>query len=496
MHDSIAPSPILAQTPPGRLISWPTLMAWIVIAGTAGFEATRSYFIPAEEEAKERSAALLVESQGRMMLGLTELLPTGKGPENRQEIRQSLQSLNTGPLPQRFRHVVLTGELAGPAAALDELNDLDVRVGKRNITPTEDQQKVHDILRRLYKDYENKDYAAPSLSDEDRELLTSELGWAGRLALAPDGGPNPDERQALLDSARGTAKVQVGAIMTGLSLAIFGFIGLVLLVVLLAVRQLRTRFRLRGASGGVYVEAFAVWMVLFLLAQFGLRYFLEHVPIVSGRWLISFGVQIAVALAALAWPLLRGVPLRQVLQDVGLTFGKRPWMEVLLGPVGYLFALPLLVAALIVSSLAMKVQTRLSDLSPQDNFTFNNVPAHPITEILARPDPWVRFQVFLLACVMAPVLEELMFRGVLYRHLRELTGKLGRSWSFIVSALAVSFVFAVIHPQGLLGIPTLMALAFAFALLREWRGSLVPCMIAHALNNGLVMALSLFTISN
>ncbi len=147
-------------------------------------------------------------------------------------------------------------------------------------------------------------------------------------------------------------------------------------------------------------------------------------------------------------------------------------------------------------SLGKKVQTQLSDLSPQDNFTLSNVPAHPITEILARPDPWVRFQVFLLACVMAPVLEELMFRGFLYRHLRELTGDLGRFWSFVISALTVSFVFAVIHPQGVLGIPMLMALAFAFALLREWRGSLVPCMIAHALNNGFALAMSILTMSN
>jgi membrane protease YdiL (CAAX protease family) len=492
MNDPIAPSPVLADTPPGRLFSWPTLLAWLVIAGTAGFEATRGYFIPKEEEAKERSAALIVESQGRTMIGMSEFLPRANG----QEIQQSLQSLNTGPLPQRYRHVVLTGELVGPTEALKELDDLDQRVSQRNIKPTETQRKIRDILGRLYTDYEQEEYDASSLSDEDRELLTRELGWTGRLALAPEGGPNPDERRALLDSARGVAKVEFGVILAGISLAIFGFIGLLLVVAFLASGHLRARFRLRGASGGVYAEAFAVWMVLFLVAHFALRYSINHVPIVSGRWLVNFVPQIAVALAALAWPVLRGVPLRQVLQDVGLTFGKRPWLEVLLGPIGNIFALPFLGGAIIMVTLAMKVQTRLSDLSPQDNFTLNNVPAHPITEDLARPDAWVRIQLFLLACVMAPILEELLFRGVLYRHLRELTGDLNRFWSFIVSALTVSFIFAVIHPQGVLGIPMLMALAFSFALLREWRGSLVPCMIAHALNNGFALAMTILTMSN
>ena len=504
MNDSITSSPVLADAPPKRLVSWPTVIAWVVIAATAGFEATRGYFFPEDEVGKERSAALIVESQGRTMLGMTEIAPGAKGPAHRFEIQQSLKSLNTGPLPQRYRHIVLTGELAGPEAALEELNDLDRRVGERNIQPTKQQQKIRDLLGRLYTDYEQKDYAAKSLSDEDREFLTSELGWAGRLALAPEGGPNPDERHALLDSARGTAKVEFGVILTGLALAIFGFLGLIVLVALLASGHLRARFRLRGASGGVYAEAFAVWMVLFLGASFGFKYLpdvlahygVEHLLAFRGRWLVTFGTNIAVTLAALAWPLLRGVPLRQIRQDVGLTFGNRPWLELLLGPIGYIFALPLLGAAIVVISLAMKAQTQLSDLSPQDNFTLDNVPAHPITEILAKPDTWVRFQVFLLACVMAPILEETMFRGVLYRHLRELTGRLGRGWSFVISALWVSFVFAVIHPQGLFGIPALMALAFSFALLREWRGSLVPCMIAHALNNGFALAMNILTISN
>ena len=54
-----------------------------------------------------------------------------------------------------------------------------------------------------------------------------------------------------------------------------------------------------------------------------------------------------------------------------------------------------------------------------------------------------------------------------------------------------SSVIAVIHPQGWLGVPPLMGLALVFALAREWRGSLLPPMIAHGINNGVSMTLLL-----
>ena len=80
-----------------------------------------------------------------------------------------------------------------------------------------------------------------------------------------------------------------------------------------------------------------------------------------------------------------------------------------------------------------------------------------------------------------------MFRGVLYRHLREVSAGLGLVLSILFSATFASFLFAVIHPQGLEAVPILMGLAFTFCLVREWRGSLIPAMIAHGLSNGLVL---------
>jgi membrane protease YdiL (CAAX protease family) len=80
-------------------------------------------------------------------------------------------------------------------------------------------------------------------------------------------------------------------------------------------------------------------------------------------------------------------------------------------------------------------------------------------------------------------MEETMFRGVLHRHLRDATSRFGYALSVLTSGLIVSFLFAVIHPQGWIATPVLMALAMTFTLAREWRGTLLPAMLAHGINN-------------
>jgi membrane protease YdiL (CAAX protease family) len=94
----------------------------------------------------------------------------------------------------------------------------------------------------------------------------------------------------------------------------------------------------------------------------------------------------------------------------------------------------------------------------------------------------VVLQLGLLACVGAPIVEETMFRGALLGHLRTRLG-------WWVSAPVVSLIFAAIHPQGWVAIPTLGAIAMVLAALREVRGSIIASMTAHALNNGVAVTM-------
>ena len=104
-------------------------------------------------------------------------------------------------------------------------------------------------------------------------------------------------------------------------------------------------------------------------------------------------------------------------------------------------------------------------------------------------------QIFLLATIAAPIVEEIMFRGVLFSHLRGAMRAWHASVGIVLAALISSVIFAAIHPQGLIFIPPLAGLGIGFCLCREWSGSLVPAMVAHAVSNGLVLSLSLLLFS-
>jgi len=49
----------------------------------------------------------------------------------------------------------------------------------------------------------------------------------------------------------------------------------------------------------------------------------------------------------------------------------------------------------------------------------------------------------------------------------------------------------MVHPQGWIAVPALSAIAMVLAALREWRGSLIAPMAAHALSNFIVLTLAL-----
>jgi membrane protease YdiL (CAAX protease family) len=125
-----------------------------------------------------------------------------------------------------------------------------------------------------------------------------------------------------------------------------------------------------------------------------------------------------------------------------------------------------------------------------DSFQTPAGPAHPAIEWIANGDWRTYWLLMAVASLAAPVMEEVMFRGCLYQYLRELTARKRLVVSIIVSAAVSSLIFAAVHPQGLLGIPPLMAIATSLCLLREWRGSLLAPITAHAINNGAVITLA------
>ena len=108
------------------------------------------------------------------------------------------------------------------------------------------------------------------------------------------------------------------------------------------------------------------------------------------------------------------------------------------------------------------------------------VTGHPIGEMFFDASVTARVLLLVLAAVGAPLIEETMFRGVLHRGLRH-------SFSLPVAGLIAAICFAAVHPQDIVALPVLAALAFGFMLIREWRDSLIASMVAHGLHNGTLM---------
>ena len=94
---------------------------------------------------------------------------------------------------------------------------------------------------------------------------------------------------------------------------------------------------------------------------------------------------------------------------------------------------------------------------------------------------------FMVVCV-APVAEEIFFRGFFYRALRT-------RYSVLAAALIGGGLFGAIHydfsgAEALLILPPLAALGFMFCLVLERTGSLYPVIALHALNNAIAFGVT------
>jgi membrane protease YdiL (CAAX protease family) len=85
-----------------------------------------------------------------------------------------------------------------------------------------------------------------------------------------------------------------------------------------------------------------------------------------------------------------------------------------------------------------------------------------------------------VTCVVAPVCEEVLFRGFIFRSLRNWRGL----WP---AALITGLLFGAVHGLSAPAVDLLPLgfLGFVLCLLYEWTGSLYPCIALHVLNNAI-----------
>jgi len=460
-------------------------IAWAVIAtvvlGTFGAVLYAQLNPDLVESTDEGMSLDLVQVNmvGKMLVGQSIM-----AGDNGKSASASLADLNQGPLDQRYAYTVLVNEFRGPEEALKELAEIDKAVDEHEYEPTENEGRIRKLVGGLLEQYESEDLDSSFMPVDDQEFIKSELGWVGKLLLYPPESPNEDDRKELTGQASMSMMVLVLVcvflfFVFCLSLAAIAFV-----MYLMSSNKIQPEFNPVSHNGIIYVETFAIWMVAFFGLQYGMVYTMDWLPEAIVGFIIP--AIFFLSLLVLVWPVLRGVPVGTLLKDIGWEM-KNPFVEVFYGAVAYLASMPVLVGAFVVSMMVMQV---VLWAQPQGEFSSAGA-GHPIVEQFADGNSQMILVALLTACIAAPIVEETMFRGVLYRHLRELSPAKRRAASVIFSAAFNGLIFAAIHPQGLAGIPVLAAIAICMSLAREWRSSLVASMTMHAIHNTLATGLML-----
>jgi CAAX protease family protein len=170
---------------------------------------------------------------------------------------------------------------------------------------------------------------------------------------------------------------------------------------------------------------------------------------------------------AICWVVVTGMGKRPFWTSLGWNWaGRSVWYWLV-------FSACVIVALLLVSQLLARVLPQSEDNS--------------FAELL-KSSKQVRIAIAVLATFTAPLVEEAVYRGILYSGLR-------RSFGLTTTVLLVTVMFAGVHVLQYLGawvsIAGLTLLSLALTVIRARTKSILPCVAIHTVNNAFFSVLIL-----
>jgi membrane protease YdiL (CAAX protease family) len=435
-------------------------LAWLVILSLVAFIVyNNSHPRKAPDETAMTIDDIRIQVMAEELIGIKSLgslagqLQTAKLIENQQLLISQLEE-TARTTSDKLHIAMVAGEVLGKDQALTKLAAVEQ---SQDLKPSPEQLNDIATLRKIYSS------KATALDSSSRDQLLHRHDYFARVALSygVDAGTEPRK------------SIEAGGIRATITL---GFAGLAMLLLLLvgfglfiAAVVLWRKGRLGRAYipdpgvGPVYLEGFAIYLLLFILG-FGLLRLYLGLENLQWEWFVLLILPVV-----MFWLSRNGASSEEQRRALGWHAGKGVLREIGAGIAGYLAGLVVVIAGFLVTYLLVK-RTGIS-------------PEHPLIHIL-QGNVWHVLGLYALVSGFAPLMEETMFRGVLFHHLR-------RRWGWAISAPIVAFIFAVIHPQGWVAVPVLGSIAIVLAALREWRGSLIAPMVAHACNNFVVLTFAL-----
>ncbi len=463
--------PELARTPRfSSVVTWLAVLVLVVAAGGLGW----LMYAPPRLGDAETAEQALPHIVGRTM-DLRAALTRASPWERR------LYDLVAGDVERDLQEAIgWYEELArqsSDSAVQAQLLILEGEAGRRQrLREQTDVWRGHDWLRQLIR----RAYLDPAETvEDDAEFLPEQVsevldGWfydrlairwgqrAGATALVAAARADLAERAApLLWRARGLAALEVLTVLLGAAALVVG------------------AARLRGARGGLRVARaplpppWAGWRGVVVLIRGAAVGAVGTLTLGVALWSLEqrypmariFGWPVYVLMFLPTLLLARRHLLRPWGLNLAAAFGLRPEAG---GIRRLLLATFMLIGIGTLADFAIGLAAENLRLSTHWTEWFS--------EDLVWGGPAALVTALAEVLVLAPVLEELVFRGLLYGTLRRRLGTL--------SAAAVSAgLFAVGHGYGLPGLASVFTAGVIYAWAYERTGSLLPGMAAHAVSN-------------
>ncbi len=404
----------------------------------------------------------------------------------------------------QVRTIIMSGEFEGAEEALHRIETTRLELSSRleEIEPAEEGEVVEgdgfvleelddsgvtemsrlgivftelDALESIYTN------GPDSIEDPMRDQLVARYGVLGQASLAYGLDDDDPQREPVVNGFVGIALLLFFAMMVVVFATLAGFVLLIFGIVKLASGKMTFRFKAPAPGGSVFLETYGLFVAGFAVLSIGL--FVLSTKVNPALGALSLPLQWVLLLVP-AWALVRGMKVGAWKEAIGFHRGEGLFKEIGCGIVAYLASIPVFLVGIAITLIVVIVQGMMAQSSGQAPEVVEN----PIFELLSGANPLLIVLVFTLATVWAPLAEELVFRGALYRHMR---GRLHWVFAAFLSAL----LFAYMHSYGPLMVAPLIALGFMFAFMRQWRGSIIAPITAHFIHNASLVGFMIVFIS-
>lgn len=435
------------------------LAAVLLIGGALGYRSLGQRSRGAESGL---SSCFKAELSAHTALSDTWWGKPGRGPKWREAEADYRAALKSNPrLARARRGLAAVVWLRGDTKSAREIMraQVDIPASKR------------DIWRATQAAYGTipKPTDVATLTRYKAALRAENLGWSRYVALQALASNKAESRQAGREMRESYEPLRTKFAILG-GMGFLGFIvGLAVLAFFFSQPQCDRLPRLKVAAWplgaaflvGLASQSAVAWPMRYLI---GKRLDAASDSAYYAVLLLTYALGAALAAAAASWTLRRNGTTLSAL-------GWAPRRALLYAIGGYVAIVPVLTIATLLSRQGERLLPNVE--TPMNSAEWMAASAHG----------WSLVPLFLTVCVVGPWVEELLFRGLLFRSLQT-------SFGFWGGAILSSAAFAALHPQLPLGFLPIWCIGIGLCVMYRRTGSLTACWLLHGLNNTVAMVLS------